>query len=165
MELAREALSLEDAPKTAGHEQPGPAVVVSPRPERVARGQGACGSERPKGAGRSRRAGTSAAHHRIAVVGMLYEDVGWTLVAIPAPDELASEPDIMQIYSEILASQARPFFTTAKRAYWACAQNAIRPDTMRHWSRFCAGRADQLPQVAVVGPVEGETEVHVMADE
>jgi hypothetical protein len=101
-----------------------------------------------------------------AIVGLMYEDVGRVLRAIPAPEELESEPEIREVYRDILRSQARPYLEEARRAYSACAQNAVQPPSMRHWSRFCSEREQNLPTSDVVpNDLEsGETEVEVVAD-
>ena len=100
-----------------------------------------------------------------AIVGLMYEDVARVLRSIPPPAELDDEPDIRQLYRDILRSQSRPFLELARRAYSACAQNAIRPRSMRHWSRFCAGRQDNLPASEDgPAPVSGETTVEIIAD-
>ena len=80
-----------------------------------------------------------------AIVGLMYEDVSRVLRAVPMPDELETEPEIQDIYRDVLEGQASPFTEVARAAYGACAQNATRPATMRHWSHFCAGREAQLP--------------------
>lgn len=88
-------------------------------------------------------------HQRImagALVGLLNEDVGDFLGALPVPAELASEPDIAAMYADVVAHNASPFVEKARRAYLACAANAIHPEHMRHWSVFCARRADGLPE-------------------
>lgn len=102
-----------------------------------------------------------------AIVGLMYEDVARVLRSIPPPSELDDEPEIREIYRDVLRGQARPFLEHARRAYRACAQNAIRPDSMRHWSRFCSGRQDRLPESEMTsgGPASGETVVEVIADE
>lgn len=101
-----------------------------------------------------------------AIVGLMYEDVARVLRSIPPPEELESEPEIQEIYRDILRGQARPFLEHARRAYAACAQNAVQPSSMRHWSRFCAGREDRLParEGAAGQPASGETVVEVIAD-
>lgn len=101
-----------------------------------------------------------------AIVGLMYEDVARILRSIPAPTELESEPEIREIYRDILRSHARPFLEHARRAYSACAQNAIRPAGMRHWSRFCAGRQDRLPAGVDASALRsGETVVEIIADD
>lgn len=101
-----------------------------------------------------------------AIVGLMYEDVARILRNIPPPSELESEPEIQQIYGEILDGQARPFLEHARRAYHACAANAREPRSMRHWSRFCAGRERRLPGAedeAALLP-SGQTTVEVVAE-
>lgn len=102
-----------------------------------------------------------------AIVGLMYEDVARVLRSIPPPEELESEPEISEIYQSILRSQARPFLEHSRRAYNACARNAIRPASMRHWSRFCNGRQDRLPEADTGsdGPASGETTVEIVSDD
>ena len=100
-----------------------------------------------------------------AIVGLMYEDVGRTLTSLPVPTELDDEPEIQDVYRDVLSGQARPFLQHARRAYSACAQNAIRPNTMRHWSRFCAAREERLPGAPEERLESGETVVEVIADE
>lgn len=95
-----------------------------------------------------------------AVVGLMYEDVARALGRIPIPDDLDDEPEILDVYRDVLRSQARPFLETARRAYHACAANAIEPESMHHWSRFCAAREDELPG----GLASGEVEVEVIRE-
>ncbi len=101
-----------------------------------------------------------------AIVGVMYEDVARVLRSIPPPRELEDEPEILEVYQNVLESQARPFLEHARRAYSACAQNGIRPSSMRHWSRFCAGRERRLPEGEdAAGRLEsGETVVEVIMD-
>lgn len=101
-----------------------------------------------------------------AVVGLMYEDVGRALRAIPPPRELDDEPEIRALYHDVLRSQARPFLSHAGRAYRACAGNAVRPQGMRHWRRYCQARRERLPDAEVETPLRsGETEVEVFVDE
>ena len=100
-----------------------------------------------------------------AVVGLLYEDVARALVRIPAPRELDEEPEIAEAYREVILFQARPYLTHARRAYRACALNAVPMDSMRHWGRFCARRGRALPRSEPERSVpSGQTEVTVEAD-
>ncbi|MDQ3031049.1 MAG: hypothetical protein M3Y87_01425 [Myxococcota bacterium] len=97
-----------------------------------------------------------------AIVGLMYEDVARVLLRVPAPEDLEDEPEILEIYQQVLESQARPFLETSRRAYHACALNASEPESMRHWSRFCRLREDELP--AGDGPSEDGTTVEVLVD-
>jgi hypothetical protein len=101
-----------------------------------------------------------------AIVGLMYEDVARVLRSIPPPEELAEEPEIQAIYQDVMRSHARPFLEQSRRAYSACAQNAVTPSSMRHWSRFCSGREEGLPEGEDTGDhlESGETEVEVIAE-
>jgi hypothetical protein len=82
-----------------------------------------------------------------AVVGLLYEDVALALRSIPVPSELASDPEIAEIFREVREAQAKPFLEHARRAYRACAANAEQgPTEMTHWSRYCSSRRWRLPE-------------------
>lgn len=98
-----------------------------------------------------------------AIVGLMYEDVARVLSDLPRPEDLDDEPEILEIYQQVLTSQARPYLETARRAYHACSANASEPDTMRHWARFCSDRRDGLPGGETLQ--SGETQVEVIADE
>lgn len=98
-----------------------------------------------------------------AIVGLMYEDVARVLSRLPEPEDLDDEPEILRIYEQVIQSQARPFVETARRAYHACAMNASEPASMRHWSHFCRGREDNLPDLDE--PTAGTTEVEVLPDE
>lgn len=87
-------------------------------------------------------------HQRImagALVGLIYEDVARALDSVPVPVELEAEPDIAEMFRDIRDFNASPYREHARNAYLACAANAANPGPLRHWSRFCAERAERLP--------------------
>ncbi len=80
-----------------------------------------------------------------AVLGLLQEDTALSLQTIPAPQELDSEPEIAQIFQEVLLAQAAPFYSAAMVEFLECANTAVEgPPDMRHWARFCAARFNRL---------------------
>lgn len=83
-----------------------------------------------------------------ALVGLVYEDIARALLAIPAPSELDSEPEVALMFRELMAKQAAPFLVHAELAYAACAGNALGLDSMAHWSEFCERRGERLPENA-----------------
>ena len=96
-----------------------------------------------------------------AIVGLMYEDIARVLRGVPAPIDLDSEPEIMEIYQDLVRSQARPFLELSRSAYRACSLNADRPAGMRHFSTFCRERLDALPEEEVR---VGSTQVEVVRD-
>jgi hypothetical protein len=80
-----------------------------------------------------------------ALVGLVYEDVARTLLALPVPSELSSEPEIAEMYVDLLRRQAAPYLLQAHQAYVACSGNAEQVDPLRHWSAFCGKREERLP--------------------
>lgn len=99
-----------------------------------------------------------------ALVGLMYEDVARVLLQVPVPSELQrEEPEIAKIFREIVRFQAKPYIEHAKRAYYACARNARRPESMRHWSHFCSERRDALPSPDGGGS-SGDTVVSVSVE-
>lgn len=81
-----------------------------------------------------------------ALVGLVCEDVARSLLAIPLPAELSNEPEVAQMFRDVLRSQAQPYLMHAQHAYDACAENALGIETMGHWSSFCRARLERLPQ-------------------
>ncbi len=98
-----------------------------------------------------------------AIVGLLYEDVARSLLQVPIPRELRDEPEIAQVFRELVIFQARPYLTHGRRAYHACAANSVPLESMHHWGRFCARRADALPREdpSAASHSPGSTEVTV----
>jgi hypothetical protein len=80
-----------------------------------------------------------------ALVGLVYEDIARTLLVIPSPAELDSEPEVAAMFREVMAKQAAPFLMHAELAYTACAGNAAGLQAMAHWSDFCDARGERLP--------------------
>ncbi len=97
-----------------------------------------------------------------AVVGLLYEDVARALLQVPIPRELRAEPEIAQVCRELVLFQARPYLTHARRAYRACAANAMPAERLHPWGRFCTRRDEALPGKGPTAPLpSGGTEVTV----
>lgn len=80
-----------------------------------------------------------------AIVGLMYEDVGRAILAIPLPDELEREPEIAAVYRDVIAFQASPWVEYARRAYRACRENA-RIHAIEPYAEFCATRGARLPE-------------------
>jgi hypothetical protein len=97
-----------------------------------------------------------------AMVGLVYEDVARALLALPIPRELASEPEIAEMYVDLLKRQAAPYLLHAHQAYVACAGNAEQLSGLRHWSQFCEEREERLPTSGLDQPGAGATHVSVV---
>ncbi|HEX6242191.1 MAG TPA: hypothetical protein VFZ61_14875, partial [Polyangiales bacterium] len=80
-----------------------------------------------------------------ALVGLIYEDIARTLLTVPAPSELDSEPEISAAFQELLLKQAEPYLMQARLAYAACAGNAQGMSSLGHWVDFCSSRRHALP--------------------
>jgi hypothetical protein len=80
-----------------------------------------------------------------AVIGLIQEDTALALQAIPAPAELDDEPEIAQMYREVLEAQAAPFISAALVEFRECANTALdAPKYMRPFYKFCASRFARL---------------------
>ena len=91
-----------------------------------------------------------------ALLGLVFEDVARSLLMIPPPSELDSEPEIADVFREVLAKQAHPYLVHAHLAYQACAANALGVETMVHWSDFCYARREELPEQDALDSVRVE---------
>lgn len=99
-----------------------------------------------------------------ALVGLMHEDVGRVISSVPAPDDLASEPEILDAFRLVIDGQAEPYYRLARQAYRACALNAVSPETMQHWSSFCRQRMDGLPDDGSMEDAPEGTTVEVMRE-
>lgn len=94
------------------------------------------------------RAAVQSQRQRImagALVGLVYEDVARSMLSLPVPAELASEPEIAAMYGDVVRSQAAPYLLVSRQAYTACAGNAEQLQTLNHWADFCTSREERLP--------------------
>jgi hypothetical protein len=83
-----------------------------------------------------------------ATIGLIHEDTAFALRGIPAPSELDSEPEIAQMYLEIVGAQAATFLRSALAEFRDCANEAYRsPEDMRGFAEFCRVRYDRLQRV------------------
>lgn len=96
-----------------------------------------------------------------ALLGLVFEDVARSLLRIEPPSELDNEPEVAQVFRDIVASQARPYLVHAELAYHACAENASAVDGMLHWSSFCEQRGERLPDHVDLKPAGDEVQVEV----
>lgn len=80
-----------------------------------------------------------------AAVGLLQEHTALDLQKIPPPAELAAEPEIAEMFQEVVAAQAEPFLGAALIAFRECADAAYEgPDATAHFAEFCDARFRRL---------------------
>lgn len=79
------------------------------------------------------------------VIGLLQENTAQELSQIPLPSELDTEPEIADIFRDLVNTQAKPFRNAALAEYRQCDALAepVNPDVQR-WSEFCHVRAERL---------------------
>jgi len=83
-----------------------------------------------------------------AVIGLIYEHTAASLQEIPAPAELAEEPDIEEMFHEVVRAQTHPFLSSALVEFRSCVDIAFDgPEDMRHWANFCQVRFAHLRDV------------------
>lgn len=87
-----------------------------------------------------------------ATIALLYEDLARELRTIPTPRDLQSDPEIAQVYREVVEHYARPYAGRAHLAYRNCIRDTrTGPRGMRHWAAFCDGRRENLPYTPLAG--------------
>lgn len=80
-----------------------------------------------------------------AVLGLLHEDTALQLEQIPAPSELDQEPEIAEMFREIIRAQMAPFISAALREYGECANTAYAGDEeLEAFGQLCHARHDRL---------------------
>ena len=104
-----------------------------------------------------------------ALVGLLYEDLGRALSALPIPSDFQSDEEFVEAYRAVLVGKARSQFRVARQAYTVCHRFALERKSMLRWADFCTERAQRLPsdefapkpntQTGTPGPDKTEVEV------
>jgi hypothetical protein len=80
-----------------------------------------------------------------AVLGLLQEDTAVSLTQIPAPTELDNEPEVAEIFRDLVQTQVQPFRNAALTQYRDCAKSAYEEGRdLRRWAVFCQGREGRL---------------------
>ncbi|MET0390220.1 MAG: hypothetical protein ABW321_29885, partial [Polyangiales bacterium] len=81
----------------------------------------------------------------LGVLGLLEENTALELTHIPVPIELDTEPEIADIFRDLVETQAKPFRNAAKQQYRSCSAEADRAsDDVHRWATFCRGRYARL---------------------
>lgn len=78
-------------------------------------------------------------------VALAFEDFARRVDAIPVPDELREDAELLAIYRDALADAATPLLARAAQAYGYCRSRSEELDpSMREWAERCASRAAAL---------------------
>jgi hypothetical protein len=79
------------------------------------------------------------------VLGLLEENTASELTRIPAPAELDTEPEIADIFRELVSTQARPFRSAALSKYKKCYELGLHGgDELSDWTAFCGLRYERV---------------------
>lgn len=85
-----------------------------------------------------------------AVLGLMQENTAQELSQMPMPEELDSEPEIAEIYRDLVSTQSKPFRNAALAEYEQCS--ALADDAgreLQRWAEFCHVRSVHLRQTPV----------------
>jgi hypothetical protein len=79
------------------------------------------------------------------VVGLLEENTALELAQIPSPSELETEPEIAEMFRELVDTQAKPFRHAAVSEYRKCSELGSDGDSdAKRWGEFCRARFRRL---------------------
>lgn len=101
--------------------------------------------------------GASATEQVIArgVLGLLQESTALELTHIPSPAELDTEPEIAEIFHDLVTTQSEPFRRAAIAEFRSCAKlAAAEGGALETWARFCSARFHKLRGDPVRPPTE-----------
>lgn len=80
-----------------------------------------------------------------AVAGLLQEDTALALQTIPVPSELGREPEIRDMFVEIVQKQTHPLLSAALVSFRECSDLAYTgPEQTMHFAYFCDARFRRL---------------------
>jgi len=81
------------------------------------------------------------------VLGLLEENTALELSQIPSPTELDTEPEIAEIFRELVTTQAKPFRNAAVSEYRLCSElGQAKGGELSRWAEFCRSRFERLRQ-------------------
>jgi len=79
------------------------------------------------------------------VLGLLEENTAGELTRIPSPAELDTEPEIADIFRELVSTQARPFRSAALAKYKKCYELGLQGgEALSDWATFCGLRYERV---------------------
>jgi hypothetical protein len=79
------------------------------------------------------------------VVGLLEENTALELSQIPSPTELDTEPEIAEMFRDLVDTQAKPFRHAAVSEYRKCSElGSDGGDDAKRWGDFCRVRFQRL---------------------
>ena len=79
------------------------------------------------------------------VLALLEENTARELSRIPSPTELDTEPDIADIFRELVGKQARPFRSAALAKYRKCYDLGVHAGSeVADWAQFCGLRYERV---------------------
>lgn len=81
--------------------------------------------------------------------GYLYEDMASGLRGAPVPNEIATDPELLQIYIDTIQELLGPYALESAKAYAVCAQEllALGDSPWSEWAEYCALRAQDVATV------------------
>lgn len=85
-----------------------------------------------------------------ALVGYTYEEFVIAFRGAPVPDDIAADPELLQIYVEALTSASEPMARQAAAAFGACARTLapMGPESpWVEWAQYCLYRATEVNEV------------------
>jgi uncharacterized protein YceK len=85
-----------------------------------------------------------------ALVGYTYEEFVIAFRGAPVPDDIAADPELLQIYIDALTSASEPMARQAAAAFGACARTLapLGPESpWVEWAQYCLYRATEVNEV------------------
>jgi hypothetical protein len=90
----------------------------------------------------------------LAVLAIMEESTALELSRIPLPLELDTEPEIADIFRDLVSTQSKPFRNAAAAEYRQCSELSVEVSSaLRRWPEFCRARIARLQSQAPLARV------------
>ncbi len=91
-----------------------------------------------------------------ALFGYMYEDMAGSIRGAPVPDDIASDEELLEIYTDALTEHLTPFAELSARAYYGCLALFVKLNdpAWGEWAQYCDQRGAEVVDTFELEPPE-----------
>ena len=91
-----------------------------------------------------------------ALFGYMYEDMAGSIRGAPVPESIATDQELLDIYTDALTEHIMPFAELSARAYYACLALFVKLEDPQwgEWAYYCDQRGAEVVDTFELAPPE-----------